>query len=131
MDAILDDIIAQAEAMLERRAAGLAICQPKALAQQNITPEVDLPAISFFRKFNQRRKEILESDELMAIKIAISCSGDDFWNLYRTTNDPRQEFIAFQEAKKISKELAAVRTSRKAIQWVESSGILQEVTYGG
>jgi hypothetical protein len=119
------EIMLRAEAALERRLCGLAICQPKVIASLKIRPEVDLGAKEFFAKFDQRREEILASDDLRAIQIAVECcpTTRDFDRFWRAIEDVNTVDLA----PNFGSELVAARTARKAIHWVESSDLLAEV----
>lgn len=110
------------EGKMERRLAGLAIFQPKAAAQSTIRPQIDQSAITFFKKFDERREEILKADTGEAIRIAFSCCEHyDFYRFFSMIMD----INTVEEAPKFGRELVALRTARKAIRWVEESGLLE------
>lgn len=118
----------RAEAALDRELSGLALCQPRVIAKSAIRPEVDIGAIAFFKKFDARKSEILAADELEAIKIAYRCiEQPDFFRFWRAIN----EVNAFETAPKFGEELIAIRAARKAIRWIETSGLLKEAEYDG
>lgn len=129
MMATLAEIMLLAEHKLERRLCGLAICQPKVIALSKIRPEVEIGAIAFFKEFEKRIPDILAADELTAIKIALLCCKNyrDFWNFFTAIDN----LNTFEVAPNYGAELIAARTARKAIHWVETSGILEEAKYDG
>ncbi len=122
------EIMLRAEAALERRLCGLAICQPKVIATLTIRPEIDLAAKEFFDTFDRRKVDIMTADTEAAIKIAVECCSSyrDFYRFWTAVD----EINAHREAPNFGAELIAARTARKAIAWVESSGILEGVADG-
>lgn len=133
MEANLDDILTQAEGRLERRLAAVAMFQPKVIAQLDYLPEIDLSAKSFFQKFNSRRADILNASELQAIQLAYACCGydgdwyhADFWKFFGALGDTN----TFQYAQEIGRDLAALKTVRKSVRWIETSGLLEGAAYG-
>ena len=141
----LVDLMIRAEARLERRAAALAMVQPKILAETSAgwAPEVDQAAIRFFQKFEKARAEILKADNDRSIELARSCCGPGFWLIMETIDQQSAETYdmsilaggykinSYDAAQSIISEITAARAARKAIRWVEQSGILAEGLYHG
>lgn len=127
--AMLVEIMLAAEAALERRLCGLAICQPKIIAVSTIRPEIDQGAIAYFKKFDAQINDIQSADELGAITLAVGCCSSyrDFWRFYAAIDG----LNTCQVAPNFGAELIAARTARKTIRWVEESGLLKEGMYDG
>jgi hypothetical protein len=126
----MTDLMIRAEAKLERRAAALSIFQPKVLGETSagFKPEIDQIAIQFFQKFEKVRYEIMSADHLKSIELARGCcSVEEFFRyLWPTIGGNLDTYDAAQE---IINEIIMARAARKAVRWVEQSGILQEVLY--
>jgi len=124
----LVDIFLAAEGALERELCGLAIFQPQVIAKSEIRPEVNLAAIEFFKKFDARKDEILAADDLEAIKISCGCCDKDDWYRFYAEIYGVNTFV---DAQIFGPDLIALRTVRKALTWVQESGVLQRGKYDG
>lgn len=122
----LVEIMLLGEKGLERRLCGLAILQPKVIAALTIRPEVDREAREFFTRFDQKKDEILAANEADAIRIAYGCCNPvDFFRFWAAVEDVN----AYELAPNFGKELIAMRSLRKAVRWIETSGILKAVIH--
>lgn len=124
----LVDIFLAAEGAFERELAALAIFQPQTIANLDIRPEINQAAIAFFKKFDKRKDEILAADDLTAIKIACECCEKDDWYRFYAEIYGVNTFI---ESQKFGPDLIALRTVRKALMWIQESGVLQRGIYDG
>ena len=127
-DVPLTDLMIRAESGLERKLCGLAIFQPKTIAEltADFTPEIDQAAIAFFMKFKKRRAEIMQATHDQALDIVMPCCGpDDFFNRFWPMVSAN-EINTYTGAQEILTEIIAARTARKAIRWVEQSGLLEK-----
>ncbi|TDA63897.1 MAG: hypothetical protein D9V45_12890 [Chloroflexi bacterium] len=123
----LVDIFLAAEGALERELCGIAILRPQEFAKSDIRPEVNLAAIAFFKKFDELKDDILAADELAAITLAHACAGDDFWKFWSELYGVNSA----EESQTIGSNIIALRTVRKAVSWVEESGVLARGKHGG
>ncbi|NMB68578.1 MAG: hypothetical protein GYA20_07430 [Chloroflexi bacterium] len=151
----LDEAFIASERLLERRLAGIALSCPKAVAQMETRPQIDQDAVSFFERFDGCRDQILAASEDTALLIANQCATYRLYVRFRDALIPMPKadramvvhvwrgteteaeleavrgdleginpFIACQT---IEMELIASRAARKAINWLQASGIVREV----
>ncbi len=128
---MLVDIMIRAESRLERKLAGLALYWPKTIlkATHDYNPEVDLAAIDFFKEFKKNEKLIMASTHDKAVDIAFLCW--DPVQCIRLFLSLGLECNTALDCQKIVSEITAARTARKAIRWVEESGLIEGVmAYG-
>lgn len=126
----LVEIMLSAEAALERRLCGLAICRPKTMAESAVRPEIDLGAKAFYDKFEKAIPEILAATEDDAITLAVYCCASyrDFFRFYAAI----QDIDTFHTAPNFGAELIAARTARKALRYLEEHpDILKAGEYDG
>ena len=124
----LVEIMLRAEAALDRQLAGIALIRPQDALKLSIRPEVDLAAKGFFLRLDRRKDEIFKADELASIHIAMgSVKQRDAWRILAAVDD----VDTYAALSTIASELNAIRTARKAVRWVETSGLLESEGFYG